>query len=88
MTNIYENKLDDCSLTLDEYKKQYKESIQNPEKVLVRKSKSFRLDNSFKKVVDDSFNENAFIRWFDGGSLNVSYNCLDRHLKIEVIKLQ
>ena len=81
MTNIYENKLDDCSLTLDEYKKQYKESIQNPEKFWSEKAKALDWITPFKKVVDDSFNENAFIRWFDGGSLNVSYNCLDRHLK-------
>ena len=81
MTDIYENKIDECSLTFDEYKKQYIESIQNPEKFWSDKAKSLDWITPFKKVVDDSFKENAFIRWFDGGSLNVSYNCLDRHLK-------
>lgn len=28
------------------------------------------------------------IRWFEGGKLNVSANCLDRHLPIKRIKLQ
>ena len=81
MTDIYENKIDECSLTFDEYKKQYIESIQNPEKFWSDKAKSLDWITPFKKVVDDNFKENAFIRWFDGGSLNVSYNCLDRHLK-------
>ena len=81
MIDIYENKIDECSLTFDEYKKQYKESIQNPEKFWSDKAKSLDWITPFKKVVDDSFKEKAFIRWFDGGSLNVSYNCLDRHLK-------
>ncbi len=81
MADIYENKIDKCSLTFDEYKKQYTESIQNPEKFWSDKAKSLDWITPFKKVVDDSFKENAFIRWFDGGSLNVSYNCLDRHLK-------
>ena len=81
MTDIYENKIDKCSLTFDEYKKQYDESIQNPEKFWSDKAKSLDWITPFKKVVDDNFKDNTFIRWFDGGSLNVSYNCLDRHLK-------
>ena len=81
MNDIYENKIDECTLTFDEYRKQYIESIQNPEKFWSDKAKSLDWITPFKKVVDDSFKENAFIRWFDGGSLNVSYNCLDRHLK-------
>jgi len=81
MTEIYENKLDECSLTFDDYKKQYIESIQNPEKFWSDKAKSLDWITPFKKVFDDNFKDNVFIKWFDGGSLNVSYNCLDRHLK-------
>ena len=81
MIDIYENKIDECSLTFEEYKKQYTESIQNPEKFWSDKAKSLDWITPFKQVVDDNFKEHAFIRWFDGGSLNVSYNCLDRHLK-------
>ena len=81
MTDIYENKLDKCALTFDEYKKEYTESIQNPEKFWSKKAKTLDWITPFKKVTDESFNDNAFIRWFEGGSLNVSYNCIDRHLK-------
>ena len=40
MTDIYENRLDKCALTLDEYKKEYTESIQNPEKFWSKKAKT------------------------------------------------
>ena len=81
MTDIYENRLDKCALTFDEYKKEYAKSIQNPEEFWSEKAKTLDWMTPFKKVIDESFNDNAFIRWFDGGSLNVSYNCIDRHLK-------
>ena len=39
----------------------------------------------FTRVLDES---NApFYRWFDDGELNVSYNCLDRHLKTQPDKV-
>ena len=81
MTDIYENKLDKCALTFDEYKKEYTKSIQHPEVVWSENAKTLDGMTPFKKVIDESCNDNAFIRWFDGGSLNVSYNCIDRHLK-------
>ncbi len=33
----------------------------------------------FSRVLDES--KAPFYRWFDDGELNVSYNCLDRHLE-------
>jgi acetyl-CoA synthetase len=42
-----------------------------------------RLDwiKPYTKVKDTSFNENDFhIRWYEDGVLNVSANCIDRHL--------
>ncbi|MFN4237946.1 MAG: acetate--CoA ligase [Vogesella sp.] len=39
----------------------------------------------FSRVLDDS---NApFFKWFDDGVLNVSYNCLDRHLAVNANKI-
>ena len=70
MTDIYENKLDKCALTFDEYKKEYTKSIQHPEEFWSEKAKTLDWMTPFKKVIDESFNDNAFIRWFDGGSLN------------------
>ncbi|MFC4161176.1 acetate--CoA ligase [Chitinimonas lacunae] len=39
----------------------------------------------FTRVLDDS--EAPFFKWFDDGVLNVSYNCLDRHLPINGNKI-
>ena len=37
---------------------------------------------SFSKVKDTSFShDDVFIKWYEDGSLNVSYNCIDRHLE-------
>ena len=36
----------------------------------------------FSKVNNSSFDGNVNISWFEDGKLNVSYNCLDRHLEI------
>ena len=51
MIDIYENKLDECSLTFEEYKKQYTESIQNPEKFWSDKAKSLDWITPFKKLL-------------------------------------
>ncbi len=39
----------------------------------------------FSKVLDES--EAPFFKWFEDGELNVSYNCLDRHLKTQPDKI-
>ena len=39
------------------------------------------MDKKFSTVKESSFNDDVSIKWFNGGSLNVSYNCIDRHLK-------
>lgn len=70
---------------LQEYKRQYQESIQNPEKFFSEKVRSFLnwsrdFDRAFVPDVDDtskpSFENNA---WFLNGQLNTCYNCVDRH---------
>ncbi|HPI92947.1 MAG TPA: acetate--CoA ligase [Deltaproteobacteria bacterium] len=72
-----------------EYERLYKESIENPDafwskQALKRLSwfKPFEKD----KVSDWSFGDDLHVKWFEGGKLNVSYNCLDRHLKTKKTK--
>jgi len=64
--------------SLTEYRKLYQESIKSPDKFWSRQAKSelvwFR---PWKKVLEW---REPVARWFIGGQLNVSYNCLDRHL--------
>ncbi|HPW69318.1 MAG TPA: acetate--CoA ligase [Deltaproteobacteria bacterium] len=68
----------------EEYDRMYKESIENPDAFWARMAlerlswyKPFDKNN----VSDWSFGDDLHVKWFMGGKLNVSYNCLDRHLE-------
>jgi len=63
---------------LAKYKSMHRESLQNPKAFWGREGKR-ELDwfKSPKKILEWKA---PFARWFGGGKLNVSYNCLDRHL--------
>ncbi|TKJ17431.1 acetate--CoA ligase [Candidatus Woesearchaeota archaeon B3_Woes] len=63
---------------LKEYQKIYKESISNPEKFWAEKAE--QLDWFKKWNIIFKYTKKPFMKWFEGGKLNVSYNCLDRHL--------
>ena len=71
-------------LNKDEYEKLYKESIENPESFWAEQAKCIDWftpfsKNSIKKV---NFSKNNLeIKWFYDGKLNISYNCIDRHLE-------
>ena len=63
---------------IDEFKKLYNESIENPKEffeVLAKENISWLKD--FEEVHNDGFSST---RWFSGGQTNVSFNCIDRHL--------
>ena len=64
---------------IDEFKKLYKESIENPKEffeTLAKENISWLQD--FEEVHNNSFSST---KWFSGGQTNVSFNCIDRHLK-------
>src|SRR5688572_24666126 len=64
--------------SLAEYKKLYNESIKSPEKFWGKQGKNEIVwFKPFGKVLQWKA-PNA--KWFLGGKLNVSYNCLDKHL--------
>ena len=64
--------------SLAEYKRLYNESIKSPEKFWGKQAKDELVwFKPFKKVLDWKVPQ---ARWFVGGKLNVSFNCLDRHL--------
>ena len=66
--------------SLDEYKKLYKRSIDDPERFWGEMAEQLDWYKKWDKVLVEDFKE-AKHQWFVGGKLNVSYNCLDRHLK-------
>jgi acetyl-CoA synthetase len=69
--------------SLDEYKKMYARSLKDPNGFWGEMAEK-HID-WFKKwtgrVEDYSFKDDIYLRYFVGGKLNVTYNCLDRHLK-------
>jgi len=65
---------------LDEYQKIYQRSIDDPEAFWGELAEQLDWQKKWDKVLVEDF-ENAKHEWFVGGKLNVSYNCLDRHLK-------
>ena len=82
MNEIIENKLASNSLSFDDYKAEYERSINDPINFWSEKAKKLHWIKPFSKVNNSSFDGNVNISWFEDGKLNVSYNCLDRHLEI------
>ena len=68
--------------SFDEYQKMYKRSIEDPESFWKEQANRIDWYKPFDKVKDVSYaSKNLHIKWYEGGKLNASYNCLDRHLK-------
>jgi acetyl-CoA synthetase len=66
--------------SLAEYRRIYQKSIKDPEGFWGELAEQLDWYKKWDKVLVEDFKE-AKHEWFIGGKLNVSYNCLDRHLK-------
>jgi acetyl-CoA synthetase len=62
------------------YQKMYNESVQDPEGFWAKQAERLHWNRKWDKVMDVNYHE-AEIKWFEGGQINVAYNCLDRHLE-------
>jgi acetyl-CoA synthetase len=65
--------------TLDEYKAAYQHSVEDPEGFWAEIAQEFVWRKPWKKVLSWNFTE-PNVKWFAGGKLNITENCLDRHL--------
>jgi acetyl-CoA synthetase len=64
------------------YKKMYAESVKDPAKFWGREAKRLDWFKLPKKIKNTSFETpDVAIKWYEDGLLNVSHNCIDRHLK-------
>ncbi len=79
--SFVKNVIDNSSLSLEKYKTEYKNSIENPDNFWKEKAKTLDWIKDFSEIKNSSFKDNVEIKWFSDGTLNASYNCLDRHLK-------
>ena len=69
--------------SMEQYKQMYEESINDPDKFWLREAEIldwFKKPTKAREYTWDTVNQTIDIKWFEDGELNVSYNCLDRHL--------
>lgn len=66
--------------SFEEYQKAYQFSIEQPEKFWEEQAEKLVWSKKWDKVLDWNFDEPKF-EWFAGGKMNITENCLDRHLK-------
>jgi len=64
---------------MEDYKELYQKSLNDPEKFWGELAEELDWSKKWDKVLEWDFNKPE-IKWFPGGKLNVSHNCLDRHL--------
>ncbi len=67
--------------SMDQYQQDYQRSMDDPEGFWAKRAEELiTWDKKWDKVLEWDFRKPE-IKWFLGGRLNMSYNCLDRHLK-------
>jgi len=65
--------------SMSEYNRLYDQSIKNPNKFWAEQAKELEWFKKWKNVSSWD-NKKIVCKWFEGGKINVSYNCLDRHV--------
>jgi acetyl-CoA synthetase len=65
--------------SLDQYHQQYKRSVDDPEGFWGEIASQFLWKKPWSKTLSWNFRE-PDIKWFEGGKLNITENCLDRHI--------
>ncbi|HYC27639.1 MAG TPA: acetyl-coenzyme A synthetase N-terminal domain-containing protein, partial [Chitinophagaceae bacterium] len=65
--------------TLKDYQETYRKSIENPEAFWGDIAEHFYWRKKWDKVLDWNFKE-PDVKWFINGKLNITENCIDRHL--------
>ncbi|MDB4655273.1 acetate--CoA ligase [Flavobacteriales bacterium] len=66
--------------SLEEYHQQYKKAVHDPEGFWNEKAETFNWKKKWDKTLEWEF-ETPDVKWFLGGKLNITENCLDRHLE-------
>src|SRR5687768_11371117 len=66
--------------SMDEYREQYNKSVEQPEAFWAGVADYFVWRKKWDKVLDWNFRD-PDVRWFINGKLNITENCIDRHLQ-------
>ncbi|MFN8370947.1 MAG: AMP-binding protein [Bacteriovoracaceae bacterium] len=67
-------------ISKEDYLTLYQESITEPEKFWANVAKRIDWYKPFTQTRNVTFNDDVTIEWYKNGKLNISYNCIDRHL--------
>lgn len=65
--------------SFSEYEDQYQKSVQQPEAFWENIARTFVWRKEWQKVLEWDFHKPE-VKWFAGGKLNITENCIDRHL--------
>ena len=71
--------------SFSEYQDEYDRSIENPEGFWDEKANTFNWFSKWEKTLEWEF-QSPSVKWFLGGKLNITENCLDRHLENKIEK--
>ena len=63
-----------------EYFRLYERSLADPDGFWGEQGKRIDWIKPYRKICNASFTGDVSIRWYEDGTLNASYNCIDRHL--------
>ncbi|MBK7432747.1 MAG: AMP-binding protein [Chitinophagaceae bacterium] len=66
--------------SLEQYHRDYQQSVEEPEAFWSGVAEHFYWRKKWDRVLDWNFTEPR-VEWFGGGKLNITENCIDRHLK-------
>ena len=66
--------------SMEEYRNMYERSINDPDEFWAHEAENISWFRKWDRVKKFDF-RSGDIKWFEGGKLNVSYNCLDRHVE-------
>jgi acetyl-CoA synthetase len=83
-THLYpvpEHSKQQTHLSVEDYRRLYSQSMQQPDTFWAEQAKALTWFKQPTIIKNTSFGpEEVFIKWFEDGELNVSVNCIDRHL--------
>ena len=72
----------DAHINAEQYKAMYEKSVSDPAGFWGEQAEKYLTwFKKWDKTLDWSFGDDVHIKWFEGGKLNVSYNCVDRHVE-------
>ena len=73
-----ENLINESHINADQYEKMYQESIKQTDQFWAKNGKRIDWIKPYSKISNYSYDlKNLSIKWFEDGTLNASYNCID-----------